>query len=396
MPMPELWERSERLLLPSPTLQPPARHGGEAACAPQSSEMNVSPTFQDDVSAGRPSARPLRRLRVVERHGPAPAGLSRVAVAFAGLLAAQCGAEVVRVEPPDGDPMRGWPPYRDGRSALFAFLTRGKTTVDAAWRAGAGDLLLTDDPAAAAAWPSTRRVLVRPGGDAGAAGLTELTVQARSGLLDIFAGEDGQPRPLPGNQIAYSAGMAAFDALLAGCLGERRGHAFPPMTVDVLDVALWVNWKHYLAAVAGDTAAGLSRVEEWTTLRCKDGHVALTFQDKDMASLATLTGNAYFVSPELATRKLRKRNVRALNEAIEAWTRDRTREEIVRGAQRLRIPVGPVLGMDELARDPQLRARAFFVAGETGLTVPRLPLFWNGAPLGRAGAAADVAREAAR
>jgi len=355
-----------------------------ALCARQSSEMNLSPTSQKAFPFTGGGARPLGRLRVVEQFGSASSDLTRVAVSFAGLLAAQCGAAVVRVEPEHGDPMRDWPPHRDGVSALFAFLTQSKTMAGIDWQPGDGDILLTDDPQTAASWPSPRRVLVRAADDAAATALTELTVQARSGLLDIFAGEDGQPRPLPGNQIAYSAGMAAFDALVAACLGERRGHAFQPATVNVLDVALWVNWKHYLAAVGGDSAAGLSRVEEWTTLRCKDGYVALTFQDKDMGSLATLTGNPYFASPELSTRKLRKRNVKALNEAIERWTVDRTREEIVRGAQQLRIPVGPVLGMDELVRDPQLQARKFFSRGVSGLPTPRLPVIWNGAPVGGA------------
>jgi crotonobetainyl-CoA:carnitine CoA-transferase CaiB-like acyl-CoA transferase len=328
--------------------------------------------------AATTAPKPLRRLKIVEQYGAGSTDLSRVAVAFAGKQAAVYGAEVVRIEPAQGDPIRGWPPHCDGRSLLFDFLNQGKIEQTESWQASDDMILLTDDPAATAAWPTHRVVRLHTGGGANGLGVaTELTTQARAGLLDIFAGADRRPQPLPGHQLAYSAGMAAFAALVAGCLEERGGTACQPVEVSVLDIALWVNWKHYLAAITGDKAAGLARAEEWTTLRCRDGYVALTFQDKDMASLAILTGNSFFDSPEVSTRPQRKKRANEINSAIEAWTKALTREEIVREAQRLRVPVGAVLNMSELAEDAQMQARQFFRVGAKA-RFPQTPLMWNG------------------
>lgn len=328
--------------------------------------------------AAATAPRPLRRLKIAEQYGAGSTDLSRVAVAFAGKQAAAYGAEVVRIEPAQGDPIRAWPPFCDGRSLLFDFLNQGKIEQTESWQASDDTILLTDDPMAAAAWPTHRVVRLHAGDGAGNPGVaTEFTTQARAGLLDIFAGADRRPQPLPGHQLAYSAGMAAFAALVAGCLGERGGSAYQPIDVSVLDIALWVNWKHYLAAITGDKAAGLARAEEWTTLRCRDGYVALTFQDKDMASLAILTGNPFFDSPELSTRPQRKKKANEINSAIEAWTQGHTRAEIVREAQRLRVPVGAVLNMSELAEDAQIQARQFF-SSDAKARFPKTPLMWNG------------------
>src|ERR1700726_3878003 len=53
-----------------------------------------------------------------------------IAAPFCGLTLLDLGAEVIKVEPPAGDPMRGFPPYlEDGSSGLFAALNRGKRSV---------------------------------------------------------------------------------------------------------------------------------------------------------------------------------------------------------------------------------------------------------------------------
>ncbi len=69
---------------------------------------------------------------------PAPAPLAGVKVVefcqvaagpFCGMLLADYGAEVVKVEPPEGDAMRQWPPVNGGYSENFASLNRGKRSI---------------------------------------------------------------------------------------------------------------------------------------------------------------------------------------------------------------------------------------------------------------------------
>jgi crotonobetainyl-CoA:carnitine CoA-transferase CaiB-like acyl-CoA transferase len=81
--------------------------------------------------AGPDTAPPLDGLRVVE-------STRRVQGPLAGHLLRLLGAEVVRVEPPGGDPMRGIPPLTGGCSARFAALNAGKTVVEADLTTGSG------------------------------------------------------------------------------------------------------------------------------------------------------------------------------------------------------------------------------------------------------------------
>ncbi len=48
---------------------------------------------------------------------------------FAGMLLADMGADVIKVESPEGNGMRGWPPYKQGYSENFASLNRNKRSV---------------------------------------------------------------------------------------------------------------------------------------------------------------------------------------------------------------------------------------------------------------------------
>ena len=65
---------------------------------------------------------PLAGIRVVE--------FCQVAAGpFCGMLLADFGADVVKIEPQEGDTLRQWPPITDGYSENFASLNRGKRSV---------------------------------------------------------------------------------------------------------------------------------------------------------------------------------------------------------------------------------------------------------------------------
>lgn len=323
---------------------------------------------------------PLTGLRVLENSPAASGDATRAAVAFAGLLSARLGADVQRVMPEGGDPMSNWPPHDAGGSVLYGFLSAGKSTASDDFDPN-GAILITDCADAAEAWPSDAVVLVTAAPDRMSAETDEYMIMARTGLLDIFGDGNCPPQPLPGHQVSYFAGMTAFDAVTTAHLTSIRGGRVERQTVSLLDVALWVNWKHFLAGWQGNDNAGLRRTEEWTTLRCRDGYIALTFQDKDMGGLAEMCGNEWFRSPELSTRKKRSTRIPEINAALEAWTRNHDRADIAERAKQLRLPVGPVLNPTELLSDRHMDTRAFLCTVQGNRTYPRLPVLWNGAPV---------------
>lgn len=65
---------------------------------------------------------PLAGLRVLETATLLPGP-------WAGLVLAELGAEVIKVEPPGGDPTRHYPPHRGGVGYLFLLANRGKRSV---------------------------------------------------------------------------------------------------------------------------------------------------------------------------------------------------------------------------------------------------------------------------
>ncbi|MEW5658745.1 CoA transferase [Streptomyces cinereoruber] len=100
------------------TTAPPGLAPWTLAPAPPAGRPPYSPAPAD------PGALPLAGLRVVE-------SARRVQGPVAGHVLRLLGAEVVRVEPPGGDPMRGLPPVAGGCSVRFSALNHGKSVTEA-------------------------------------------------------------------------------------------------------------------------------------------------------------------------------------------------------------------------------------------------------------------------
>ena len=123
-----------------------------------------APRSPDDPGPGHDDHLPLRGLRVVE-------ATSRMQGPLAGLLLRMLGAEVVRVEPPGGDPGRLVPPVAGDTGSFFLCFNRGKATVEVDLARPSGrqelrDLLAGSDvflhnwrPGKAAEWELDRAAL---------------------------------------------------------------------------------------------------------------------------------------------------------------------------------------------------------------------------------------------
>ncbi len=245
-----------------------------------------------------------------------------------------------------------------------------------------------------------RVVLSLLAGDSGAkaAAQTEFTLMALGGLLDIVGDPQRQPLRLGGHQLAYSAGLAAYAGLVAGLL---RRPAPEVARVALLDVAVWINWKSAASvACLGETSTRAGRAAEWPVLRCADGYVAMVYQPADWPALCRLSGDPRLHEARFADAASRRANAPALAEIIEASLGALTRRELQGKAMEMRLPLGAVWSLAELHEDPQLLARGFLAEAAFGagmpLTVPRLPVLWNGAafPVGRVPALGPTERAA--
>lgn len=344
---------------------------------------------------------PLQRFTVVEINDRDVPQCLRLATSLAGKIAADLGADVLKIEQPGGDPVRQAPPLLPhGGSALFQFLNTSKRSLvldlaSAADRAALDKLLATADavlfeepasiagkartskavPIEIAAFPVEMNTAGRP--------VSEFTILALSGLLHMVGEPERKPLRLGGHQASYAAGLTAFTGLTAALAARDAGRRAPGVRVSLAEVMQWVNWK----AVSGADASGVSpgregKRSEFQIVPCRDGHVAVVYTVTQWPAVRALIGDARLDDVKFATRIGRRQNVAELYEIITPWFADRTRREIQALAQAKGVPFGPVFSPTELLEAEQYLARGFFadVAHPMlgSLRLPQLPVQWNG------------------
>ena len=193
------------------------------------------------------------------------------------LMMADQGAEVVKVEPPAGDPARAMEPFEAGQSVWFRNLNRGKRSIA---------LDLKSDDGQATLWELVEEadVLVesfRPGvmkrlgfgyeaaadrnprivycslsafgqtGERAHHAAHDLAVQALSGFLSVNDDDEGRPI-VPGVPSAdMAAGLTGLSAILMALIGRNRtGRG------DYIDCAMFDSLLPWCAHIAGDAIAG--------------------------------------------------------------------------------------------------------------------------------------------
>jgi len=204
----------------------------------------------------------LDQIRVVEL-GAGPA------IGFAGKLFADFGADVIKVEPPEGDPLRRLGPFPAGEphpegSAAFAFFNRNKrgVTLDAGTAAGrsmlrglaeSADLVLAaHSRAELASWGIDLRTLesmqpavviasLTPFGDSGPyAGFeaTTLIADAIAGPVSVSGNPGHAPLSKPFNLVAAQVGNALASASLAAVIASRRAEEGQFVEVSMTDTLM--------------------------------------------------------------------------------------------------------------------------------------------------------------
>ncbi|WP_406186467.1 CoA transferase [Streptomyces sp. NBC_01006] len=217
-----------------------AEHDGAApwTLAPYGFGHRPRATHRNPVAPA--PARPLAGLTVLE------AG-RRIQAPLAAHLLGLLGADVVRIEPPGGDPLRGMPPACSGISARWLALNRGKRAVEVDIKSAAdrrrlrqlaadADVFLHNwapGKAAALGLDSVHLAAVNPalvytytGGWAGripgAPMGTDFMVQARTGVGEAARPQDEAPAPSLMTLLDVLGGLLGAEAVLAGLLLRER------------------------------------------------------------------------------------------------------------------------------------------------------------------------------
>ena len=323
---------------------------------------------------------PLQGIRVVEF-------CQVLAGPFAGCLLADMGADVIKVEAPEGDLMRQWPPILEGYSQYFASVNRNKRSVAIDLKSDAGrnaarqlaltaDILLEnfrpgtmtkfglDYASLAAERPALVYCSVSAFGQSGpraTEGGFDMTVQAMSGVMSVTGDKDGRPAKC-GIPIAdFSAGLyAAFSATAALHKARSTGQG------DYVDISM-------LGSMLG--IANLQTSELFGTGRdpvrlgsahpmnapyaafcCRDGYFALAAGTNKLWEAACdaihrpdLTQDARFTSPSL-----RAQHQDALRELLEAEFVKYDANDLLTRMNARGVPCAPLYGYSQVLSDPQV------------------------------------------
>ena len=337
-----------------------------------------------------------------------------VSAPYCGKILAGLGAEVIKVEPPQGDVAREMGPFpgdepHPEKSGLFLSLNINKygivLDVDStegaeAFRllARASDIVIESMPLG---WlddrhlgyetlsgdnPALIMTSLLPFGTWGPyAGykLTDLTLFQMSGQAHSLLGPVEDPDSEPpiragGHQAELVAGMSAATATLMALYRRRitgegchiEASAYEAMATQLVSA---------LASCAFDRpppSRSLSEVQEAATggvvsavggiLPCNDGYVAISpREDAQWECWIELMGSPGWTSEErFATRDGRESNFTELWDLVGEWTRQRSKHDIARMGQERRIPCFPVNTVHDLFSDLHLKERGFFKSME--------------------------------
>lgn len=324
---------------------------------------------------------PLQGVRVVEF-------CQVLAGPFAGCLLADMGAEVIKVESPEGDLMRQWPPILDGYSQYFASVNRNKRSVvldlksetgraDARRLACSADILLEnfrpgvmakfglDYATLAKQHPALVYCSVSAFGQTGpraAEGGFDMTVQAMSGVMSVTGERDGRPAKC-GIPIAdFSAGLyAAFSATAAlhkACATGQGDHVDVSMLGSMLGIA---NLQTSELFGTGRDPVRLGSAHPmnapYAAFCCRDGYFALAAGTNklwqaacDVIARGDLVKDARFASPTL-----RAQHQDALRELLEAEFVKYDASDLLARMNARGVPCAPLYNYSQVLADPQVR-----------------------------------------
>ena len=320
---------------------------------------------------------PLTGVRVVDVG-------SGIATAYATKLLADAGADVVLVEPADGDPLRHWSATgahlggSDG--ALFRHLSAGKRSVvgDADALIGSADIVVESggaDPEALRSHdPRLVVVSVTPYGRTGPYAdrpATDFTIQAECGSI-AGRGIAARPPVAIGGRIAeWSAGVfAAFGALAAlrRALRTGEGAHVDASWVEAMTVAtnLYSDLMWSLLGRPPVPYPGRS-VETPSIYPSKDGWVGFnTNGPQHFAAFTELIERPDLREGDWPKLQYRLTRYDEFEAAVQDWIGRHTSAEILARAGELRVPTARVNDGASVLDEEQLVARDFFVPDATG------------------------------
>ena len=354
---------------------------------------------------------PLQGLKVVE--------LARVlAGPWAGQTLADLGAEVIKIESPDGDETRGWgPPFIDHQgessAAYYHSCNRGKSSITADFRTEAGrelvlglvkdaDVLIENFKVGGLAkygldYDSLKEI--NPGlvycsitgfGQSGPyahrAGY-DYIIQGMSGLMSFTGDPDGQPMKAGVAITDLFTGLYAVIGIQAALAQRAVTGRGQQVDLALLDSAVAVTSNqamNFLATGVSPTRIGNAHpnLMPYQVFDCSDGWIIVAIGNDGQFHrfCSVLKADGLADAPDYASNAKRVEHRETLTGILNAITKGWTKIDLLQACETAGVPAGPINTMAEVFQDPQVMARGMQV-GDEGVPGVRTPIVFSDAEL---------------
>jgi crotonobetainyl-CoA:carnitine CoA-transferase CaiB-like acyl-CoA transferase len=309
---------------------------------------------------------------------------------FCAMQLADLGADVIKIEGPKGDAMRGAPPFIEGESAPFMLWNRNKRGIRLDLKAPAdletfwglvdkADVVLENFRPGVIdklgiGWEALHKRNPRlvlgsisgfgQTGPYAKRGGFDLMVQAMSGLMSVTGPKDGPPYRIPLAISDVGAGLYLAVGVLAAL--QARQHSGLGQWVETSLLEATVSLGVYEAAgyftdgkrpaKMGQSHRGSSPYQVFQTA---DGWITIGGSQQNFYQrLCHLVGKPELIDdPRFASNAKRVANNEAMVELLQEPLRLKTTDQWMEVLGAEGIPAGPVLYHDEVFTDPQILAR---------------------------------------
>jgi crotonobetainyl-CoA:carnitine CoA-transferase CaiB-like acyl-CoA transferase len=313
--------------------------------------------------------------------------------AYCGKLLAGLGARVIKVEPPGGGPSRFLAPFAGDvshveRSATFLYLNTAKRSIvlDLAEPSGQAAFRRLASRADVVVESHAPAVLARLGVDYGALSAinprlivasiapfgqdgpyrdyltSEIVAEALGGLLFTIGVPGREPLKMGGTPALYSAGGAAFSAIMAAVWQRDRTGQGQHIDLSIQEATALTQIHASIEAtwLGTDTQRTLGELVE-----ARDGWVSTGLETgvspETWPRVCELLGRPELIDdPRFASSAARRDHREALKAVVGEWVRSQAKEDVYHLLQGLRSIAGYVATTADLYRAKQLEARAYF------------------------------------
>ena len=337
---------------------------------------------------------------------------------WAGQTLSDLGADVIKVEAPEGDDTRRWgPPFitqEDDTSAAYLYATnRGKKSVTCDFRTAEGQQMVRDLVADADVlienfkvgglakygldYDSLRQVnpkliycsitgFGQTGPYAHRAGY-DFIIQGMSGLMSVTGEPDGQPQKVGVAVTDIFTGVYSATAILAALVQRGRTGLGQHIDMALLDVATSIMANQALNYLTTGTPPGMMgnahpNLAPYAVFDCADGWIILaTGNDAQYRRLCTLLGLPDMAeAPEFATNAQRIANRVEMTRRLTQATRRFAKLALLAACEAEGVPAGPINDLKAVFDDPQVIARGLQIA-PNGIPGVRSPMSFSDADL---------------